>query len=366
MATVLVIEDDLPILEAIVRILQYHHFDAIGAENGLVGVQMARRHLPDLIICDIMMPMLDGYGVLLQLSADPVTASIPFIFLTAREDWSDMRRGMELGADDYITKPCSPHDLIAAVTARLDKQEVLQDKYQQQMAELRHGIVHALPHELRTPLAGILGYSSVIAEDTSSLNSEELRDIAIKIGQAANRLHRQIENYLLYAQLELAKVDPSQGDVLMEGDTAAPADITQKMALQRASSDDREADLAFTLVNAPIRIAELNLKKIVRELVDNAFKFSQAGTPVQVKTSLSGKAWTLSITDHGRGMSADQITGVGAYMQFQRKLFEQQGSGLGLVIVKRLAELHQGDLAITSSPGEYTTVQVRLPRAAGG
>ncbi|MBN1430651.1 MAG: response regulator [Anaerolineae bacterium] len=367
MTTVLVIEDELPILEAIVRILQYHHFDVIGAENGLVGVQMARLHLPDVIICDIVMPKLDGYGVLLQLSDDPVTAAIPFIFLTAIEDWSDMRRSMELGADDYITKPCSPQDLLTAINTRLNKQESMRDRYQQQMSELREGIVHALPHELRTPLASILGYSSILADDTDTLSLDELRDIGIKVGQAATRLHRQIENYLLYAQLELAKVDPAgQGDVIMEGDTVSPAEVTQQMALRRASDDDREADLILNLVNSPVRIAEVNLQKILRELLDNAFKFSESGTPVQVKASLSSNAWLLSITDHGRGMTTDQITGIGAYMQFQRKLYEQQGSGLGLTIARDLAELHEGQLAITSSPGKYTTVQLKLPRVTTG
>jgi DNA-binding response OmpR family regulator len=208
MTKVLVIEDETPILENIIEILQFHQFEVIGAGDGHEGLQLAKEHLPDLVICDIMMPMLDGYGVLLQMSIDPLTASIPFIFLTAKIDRSDMRRGMELGADDYITKPFSAQELLAAVDTRLDKQEALQNKHQQQMENLRHGIVHAMPHEFRTPLTGIIGYASIIYEDLDALGPGELRNMAERILEAANRLHRQIENYLLYAQLELAEVDP--------------------------------------------------------------------------------------------------------------------------------------------------------------
>lgn len=363
MTTVLVIEDEPPILENIIEILEFHQFDTIGAPNGLMGVQMARQYIPDLVICDIMMPMLDGYGVLLQLSTDPLTASIPFIFLTAKIDRSDMRRGMELGADDYITKPFTAQELLAAVNARLEKQEMLQDKHQQQMENLRGGIIHAMPHEFRTPLTGIIGYSSIIAEDADSLGSEELREMAKRILEAANRLHRQIENYLLYAQLELVKLDPDRSDLTIEGETAQPAEMTRSLALERAGSDAREQDLVFNLVDAPVRIAEANLQRIVRELLDNAFKFSKAGTPVQIEALPGNGLWKLSITDGGRGMTSDQIANVGAYMQFGRKLYEQQGSGLGLTIAGRIAELHNGQLAISSTPGKSTTVQLHLPQA---
>ena len=365
MTTVLVIEDEIPILENIIEILEFHRFDVIGVANGLEGVALARKNLPDLIICDIMMPMLDGYGVLLQLSTDPLTASIPFIFLTAKISRADMRRGMELGADDYITKPFSAQELLAAVNARLDKQEALDNRHQQQMENLRHGIVHAMPHEFRTPLTGIIGYASIIHEDVETLELDELREMSKRILEAANRLHRQIENYLLYAQLELAEVDPTRGDVTMAGETASPAEMTQELALQRASDDSRERDLSFELVNAPVRIAEMNLQRVVRELIDNAFKFSPSGTLVQIKSSPNGSHWTLSITDHGRGMTAAQISNIGAYMQFQRKLYEQQGSGLGLAIAGRLAGLHKGHLEIASAPGKYTTVNLALPIAKG-
>jgi EAL domain-containing protein (putative c-di-GMP-specific phosphodiesterase class I)/AmiR/NasT family two-component response regulator len=129
MKKILVIEDENLIRNNILELLEAEDFEPIGAENGSVGVYLARQHQPDLIICDVMMPDLDGYGVLTVLRQDPATAMIPFIFLTALTDRTDIRKGMELGADDYLPKPCTPDELLRAIATRLDKQATLTQHY---------------------------------------------------------------------------------------------------------------------------------------------------------------------------------------------------------------------------------------------
>lgn len=129
MKKILVIEDETFTRTFFLRGLQAEGFYTISAENGRVGVQQAREKLPDLIICDILMPELDGYGVLTSLRQDPVTAIIPFIFVSAKEDWTDLRKGMELGADDYLTKPCNLKELLRAVTVQLEKHSLLHTWY---------------------------------------------------------------------------------------------------------------------------------------------------------------------------------------------------------------------------------------------
>jgi len=126
MTKILVIEDMQSLRENIVEALELLDFEALGAENGLVGVQFAQEHLPDLIICDIMMPELDGYGVLEALRQVPETATIPFIFLSAKADKTDIRQGMNKGADDYLTKPFTIEELRSAIAARLEKQAARQ------------------------------------------------------------------------------------------------------------------------------------------------------------------------------------------------------------------------------------------------
>ncbi len=129
MKKILLIEDNPDIRENTSEILSLANYDVIAAENGKVGVLMAQEQMPDLIICDIMMPELDGYGVLHVLSQKKETAQIPFIFLTAKTEKTDLRKGMELGADDYLTKPFDDSELLNAVAIRLRKHEFLFKDY---------------------------------------------------------------------------------------------------------------------------------------------------------------------------------------------------------------------------------------------
>lgn len=124
MNKILVIEDQPQMRKNLVTILVMENFDVVSAENGRVGIELARQQTPDLVICDVMMPDLDGYGVLKALRELPATADIPFIFLTAKGDKSDVRAGMNLGADDYLTKPVVREDLLAAISARLERKRI--------------------------------------------------------------------------------------------------------------------------------------------------------------------------------------------------------------------------------------------------
>lgn len=122
MKKILVIEDEPQMRRNLLTILRFEGFAGLGAAHGREGVDLARRERPDLILCDIMMPELDGHGVLAALRADPSTARIPFIFLTAKGDKPDIRAGMNLGADDYLTKPVAKADLLTAIESRLKRQ----------------------------------------------------------------------------------------------------------------------------------------------------------------------------------------------------------------------------------------------------
>ena len=127
--TILVIEDEKTTLNSLVEFLNSEGFKAIGAENGRIGIELAQKHLPSLIICDIIMPDLDGYDVLTYLQQDAETSAIPFIFLTATTDSSSFRLGMEMGADDYLRKPVTSAELRAAIASRLRKQEATIQSY---------------------------------------------------------------------------------------------------------------------------------------------------------------------------------------------------------------------------------------------
>src|SRR6185436_3103570 len=123
MKKILVIEDEPEMRRNITKLLRYHDYEPIAAENGRAGVEAAHREKPDLILCDVMMPELNGYGVLQALQSDAALARVPFIFLTAKGEKDDLRSGMNLGADDYLTKPVANADLVQAIEARLRRSE---------------------------------------------------------------------------------------------------------------------------------------------------------------------------------------------------------------------------------------------------
>ena len=123
MKKILVIEDEPEMRRNLLTILRLEKFEPVGAENGKAGIALAKSTKPDLILCDVMMPEIDGFGVLKALRADAATASIPFIFLTAKGEKIDVRSGMNLGADDYLTKPVDKTDLLSAITSRFTRQQ---------------------------------------------------------------------------------------------------------------------------------------------------------------------------------------------------------------------------------------------------
>jgi CRP-like cAMP-binding protein len=136
--TILLIEDDQHVRENTAEILELANYTVITAENGRRGVEQARNHKPDLVLCDIMMPELDGYGVLHLLGRDPATAEVPFIFLSAKAERSDVRKGMELGADDYLTKPFEESELLNAIEGRLKRSDLFRRGFEQDLNGLNN------------------------------------------------------------------------------------------------------------------------------------------------------------------------------------------------------------------------------------
>lgn len=362
MTRILVIEDEAHILENILETLEMEGFDVHGLNDGREALATALTYKPDLILCDIMMPDVDGYNVLINLRSEPATSTIPFVFLTALAARAEMRHGMEMGADDYLTKPFTPTELLSAVNARLEKQEIIKDQHEKQLTDLRQNIVYALPHELRTPLTGIIGCADYLLHDYNNVDRSTLQNLADVMMRSANRLSTVIENYLLYAQLEVYGQDQDRIEKLKRNSIDYPEAVIQETLQLRAFENDRTDDIHFDLNTASIAISHDNFTKIITELVDNALKFSKAGTEINVHSETTDDGmYRVSIEDQGRGMTPEQINQVGAYMQFDRVLNEQQGLGLGLAISTKMAKLHGGDIQIKSEAGVGTTITVFLP-----
>lgn len=349
MTKILVIEDSRDLREDVVEMLNLEGYDANGAENGVVGISKALESPPDLIVCDIMMPELDGYGVLEALRDEPSTKTIPFIFLTAKAERMSLRHGMVLGADDYLTKPFMVDELLESIQTQLRKRQELNEAADERLEELRRNIITALPHELRTPLNTIIGFSDMLTTEAQRLKPDQVISWSSLINDAAHRLYRLVENHLYYVRLQVAVKD------LQNARTDEPLwelpHILASESMRIAEKYERKADLQIDVADqTQVFIEHEDATKIISELVDNAFKFSQAGTPVVVRTENRDGRYVLTVSDQGEGMTAEEITSIGAYMQFERWLREQQGMGLGLAVVKLLSQMYGATFSISSEP----------------
>lgn len=200
MKKILLIEDNADVRDNTAEILELSNYEVIVAENGKTGVEKALQHLPDLIICDIMMPVLDGYGVLHALHKNERIKNTPFIFLTAKTERGDFRKGMELGADDYITKPFSGAELLSAVDSRLKKVELLKRELSPDMEGLQYIMQTSIGKD----------HLKELAEDRN-VNKYKKREIIYSEGNHPNRLY-----YVLKGKVETYKTNDNGKELVTE------------------------------------------------------------------------------------------------------------------------------------------------------
>lgn len=362
MKKILVIDDADFILESTSTLLRFEGYNVITASNGRIGVEVAKEDKPDLILCDISMPELDGYGVLDELRGNPETTTTPFIFLTAFTEKQNMRIGMEKGADDFLVKPFTREELIAAIEAQWKKTNLFSEKVDEKFEEFGRNITNALPHEFRTVLNQVIGSAKFLQSNRNNVTSEEISELSEDIISSSQRLIKITENYLVYAKIESFKSNKSKRRQLRNNITDEPAAVLMDAAYHIAGKYGRSDDLEIIgeADSISIEIASESYHKILEELFDNAFKFSDKGTKVEVDVSAIGSNFNIAIKDHGRGMTEDQIKSVGAYKQFERTVYEQQGVGLGLSIAKKLVDIHDGMFQIISKVDKGTKITFSL------
>lgn len=361
MKNILVIEDDKAVLENISELLEHENFNVYRAENGLIGVERAKEFLPDLIISDITMPGLDGYGVIKALSEINETANIPFIFLSARADKFDRRMGMELGADDFLSKPVTPQELFAAISARLKKKDKVNFASDEKIKQFSLSIASSIPHELRTPLNGILASAQLLNDYYDKLNEQETKEINGTLLTSAKRLESLIYKYLIFVETELILLNPEKLASTWMIITNSPADMIIETIKNLGIKNCRVKELIYNIVDADLYIYKNHLQYIVEELVANAIKFSKSDTPIDIQTWQENDKYYIQVIDNGIGMSNCEIEQIGEMKQFGRKQMEQQGMGLGLAIVQRLVKIYQGEMNVESKKGSFTRITIILP-----
>lgn len=356
MKKILVIDDDKLLRNTVVEVLRDEGYDLVSAENGMLGLKAAMEHLPDLIVSDIMMPVMDGKELLVEIRKNPSLRMIPFIMTTALAERENLRSGMSLGADDYLVKPFNKEELLDAVKIRLEKSEIIREHTESVLDELRFNIIRLLPHEMRTPLNGIIGYGQLLRDHPELFSTEEIATAGTVLYRSGIRLYRLIQNYLLYVRLEIDCEKKKKPELLDD-----PAPQCLKIATEVAERHERSSDISFETEKCSVYAGEEELLKIVEEIVDNAFKFSEPGENVLFRCGMQDNSFFIEVQDKGKGFAEKDISKIGAYMQFDRAAYEQQGAGLGLIITKRLVDMFDGEICFEQNEGKGSVVKVFIP-----
>jgi len=359
MKKILVIDDDDQVRLVIDVALRRNGYDVIATPDGEEGIRRAREWLPDVILCDINMPIIDGRAVLKAMRNDPALANRQFVLMTGDQKRDKQREGMDLGADDYLPKPFEIEQLLTCVKARLRRAETYQRLEEGMLKRHANLFSGTLPHEIITPLNGILGFAEILKEDLGKIPQEEALHMLINIETSARRLHRTLMNFLMLMSLEAGAPDAKPGAPrLTSGDRAAQTIVQVTQDIAEGAGRDKNLTLAVDPLE--LGMDETTLKTIVQHLVENACGFSNEGTPVRVSLHRENDRSTLRVEDRGRGMTLEQIAQIGVFTQFDRKRFEQQGLGIGLTLVRRLIERQGGLLRFESKVGVGTTAIVEF------
>lgn len=356
MKNILLIENDDQTIMQITSALHNSNYYLEIAENDQKGHLSALKNRPNLIICNRIILDAEGNETLFRGNSSAISDT-PIIYLVDGKTKLD-RKTINTGFDYYIRKPFKDSELLKLVIFAINKSESVKKQTEHKLNELRGSISFSLPHEFFTPLNGIIGFSDILVKDLDSLSHSETLEMLKYIHKDALRLKKLTENFLAFAQLEMISIDHHKVELLRNCYYLNPIEVITSSANEIAKNYDREDDLIIEIYDTVIRISESYLKKAITEILDNSFKFSPKGTPVIVTVLSNDTSVLISVADSGRGMSHEQISSVGAYMQFNREMHEQQGSGLGLIISKKIVELHGGEFRIESSLNEGTKINI--------
>jgi CheY-like chemotaxis protein/two-component sensor histidine kinase len=368
---IFVIDDEPDNFDVIETFLSDADYQLNYAASGQEALMLLNTFSPDLILLDVMMPGLDGIEVCQQLKASSQWQAIPIIMVTALTSKEDLSRCLEAGADDFISKPVNRFELRARVKSmlrikqqydRIQEFSVIQrdtiNILGQNIEELTGNLAVSLSHELNTPLNGIIGVIEVLKDNIQDMEITEVREILSWADQSANRLNELTKKFLLYLQLEITV--SQQKDLGAAQTQFSAADIKMALAIH-AKSYERNEDLKFELEEANLSLPEKYLSILLKELVDNALKYSACGTEIQIKSQIIDGMLNISIHDWGRGMTAYQISRIDAFRQFERKEHQQPGIGIGLKIVMKIVQLAGGHFSIQSVYKRETKVTISLP-----
>jgi two-component system, sensor histidine kinase and response regulator len=363
---ILIVDDVVDNLDMLTDMLKDQGHTVLIATSGTEALAAVAEHLPDLILLDIQMPLMNGYEVCEHIKSNPATQDIPVIFLSALAETRDIVRGFEVGGADYISKPFQFREVVARVNSQLvvshqrKEIEALRERDRQQYEQLtrmKDQFLHTTAHDLKNPLAGILLYSQLLKSDDPQ-DTANLPEIADGIAHNVRKMQRLITDILDLAQMQIG-----EGIYLTQTDLVT---MVQK-SLQEYDILAREnhIDLRFQPPASTVLIdADSHLfERVIDNLISNAIKYTPPQGQVTISIQQSDQQIVLSIQDTGIGIPPEDLPHVFEAFYRVRKPSHRKasGSGLGLSIVATIVEQHNGFVHVESEPERGSLFTVILP-----
>ncbi len=362
-ASVLVVDDNPLIVQCLTSLLGNSHYQVFVSKNGEEALDLLGKKSVDVVICDVMMPKMDGFQLHELVRKRPEYSHIPFVFLTALGDEEHVQRGRETGADDYLTKPFDPRELLALVRGKITRSRSLRDQSEEKFETFRKRVIHTLSHEFRTPLVAINTGAELLLEQPESDANKKARQLLEAIQRGGRRLERLVNDFMMLQQIEAGIADR----VCSSRKTLHRVSEILRVFIENSERmvNGEGGKLVFTdhTAGASVLAYDVQIHDILLRLLQNALKFSPSNKTVEIVACADRDVVTIEMRDRGIGMNLDRVhEAIDIFGQIDREKLEQQGGGLGLAIASRYANLNGGRLEFEHRKGGGTTVTIVLPR----
>ena len=361
-ASILVVDDNPLIINVVRSLLASQGYQVFTCANGAEALGVLDKKTVDVIVCDVMMPEIDGYGLHEKVRANTTLAHIPFIFLTALDDREEVLKGHEAGADDYIVKPFEPRELLSVVKGKVVRSHYLKNISEQRYESYRKNVIHTLSHEFRTPLVAINTGTELLIDQKANLDNKKVVGLLEAIRRGGLRLEKLVNDFMLLQQLEAGiqqRMYDNRASVVDCGDL-----ILNVLESEREAIEKEGFVLTHNFVNhgVKVKVYEPHIQDIISRLLSNAVKFAGEKKEIEVVLYTQEQEVVIEIRDRGIGFDVNKIKeAIDVFGQIDRARLEQQGGGLGLAIANRYVAINRGRLDFEQRSGGGSIVSVILP-----
>ena len=361
--TILVVDDVVSNVLLLKILLTKENFKVLTANNGYTCIEIAQNNHPDLILLDVMMPDINGFETAEKLKSDPATADIPIIFLTALNAPSDLVKGFQVGANDFLTKPFNKEELVMRVMRQI--QLVFAKRIiESQNAELKRTISNrdkmysVIAHDLRSPMASIrMVLNLLVSTISSELIGEELFSLLDKANKESEETHDLLDNLLKWTKSQTGRINVVHQNFDISDVLIGIEDIFSLIAENKKQKINFDKQTGSIMVRADKDM----LNTVLRNFMSNAIKFTPEGKDIDILVDKQDKFVKVSIRDHGVGISPERIATLFSAGQTTYGTNNEEGSGLGLQLCQDFARKNGGDVMVESVLGEGSTFSVFVP-----